>query len=168
MMFGVQRAAIASGIVALIGSHISVGDFAFVLIAAAYILSIIRDWRPARTLRDENREVRAEREKLQHQYDELLKKYNEIEARCAQLEKSRDFHEAFQESLRAIDQARADASHEHERILNAIEAKQEAEKKAWEQLTQTLAAVSTGVTALAAGINAGAIPVESPTEGDKK
>jgi biopolymer transport protein ExbB/TolQ len=128
-----------------------VGDFALLLVALAYVVSLVRDWRPIRALRDENKDLRTAFTELQRKYDDLEKRYIAIE-------KSRDFQAAFEPLARAIDQARADSSHEHERRLTAFSALEERSEQAWTEITRGLAANTSALGALAAGINAGTVP----------
>jgi cell division protein FtsB len=135
------------GALSIWGSHIGVADFGALLIAIAWVVSLLRDYRPARALREELKDERAARGDLERKYDELEKRHAELERKYETLSKGRDFGLAFAPLERAIDQARADASHEHEKILVALEG-----------IVKALSQNSAVVGALAAGINAGTIP----------
>jgi biopolymer transport protein ExbB/TolQ len=130
--------------------HLSSGTYALIFIAIAYIVSLVRDWRPIRTLRDENKELRRELNKLQAKYADLEKKYDE-------LGKSRDFQAAFEPIIRSIDQARDAASHEHKDLHAAFVQHEQREAQAWSEITRGLAANTSVLAALAAGINAGTL-----------
>jgi hypothetical protein len=92
-------------------------------------------------------ELAEEREQKQAQKAENQKLHERVLA----LEKSRDFVAAFEPLTRAIDQVRADSTHEHEKLQAALEEV----VGALGEIAKGLAA-NTGVTgALAAGIHAG-------------
>lgn len=137
----------------MFGAHLSVGDDALIIAVVAYVVSIVRDWRPIRALREENRDLRATLEQQEQRYNALEHRYSELERKCAFLEKSRDFGTAFEPLSRAIDQARADSTHEHEKILGALEAV----VGQLGELAKGLASNSAVTAALAAGINAGTV-----------
>lgn len=128
---------------------------ALLFIAMAYAISLLRNWRPIRALRDENSDLRATIVELQRANGDLERKYTELEHKYQTLEKSRDFQTAFDGALRAIDQTRADSTHEHERMLAALSALEERSEKAWTEITRGLAANTSALGALAAGIYAG-------------
>lgn len=117
-------------------------------IALGYVVSLVRDWRPIRTLRQENSDLRASLADLQRKYTELEQKYTAIE-------KSRDFQSAFEPLARAIDKAHTESLAEHERLLAAFMDHERREEKAWTEITRGLAANTSALGALAAGINAG-------------
>jgi len=119
-------------------------------VALGYVVSLVRDWRPIRTLRQENADLRAALADLQSKYDDLEKRY-------ATIEKSRDFQSAFEPLARAIDKARTDSSQEHAKLLDAFAAHERSEEQAWTEITRGLAANTSALAALAAGINAGTV-----------
>ena len=53
----------------LVNGH--VGDVALLLVGVAYVVSLFRDWRPLKTLREENAQLRAAFNDLQAKYDDL-------------------------------------------------------------------------------------------------
>lgn len=133
---------------------------ALLFVALAYAISLLRNWRPIRALRDENSDLRATITQLQQANHELDRKYTELEHKYQTLEKSRDFQTAFDGALRAIDQTRSDSSHEHERMLVALNALEERSEQAWTEISRGLAANTSALAALAAGINAGTVPTD--------
>lgn len=130
---------------------------ALLFIAIAYAVSLLRNWRPIRALREENSDLRATVAQLQHSNGVLEKKYADLEHKYEILAKSRDFQSAFDGAMRAIDQTRADSTHEHERMLAALVALEERSEAAWTEITRGLSANTSVVAALAAGINAGTV-----------
>lgn len=132
-------------------------DWVPVFLVAAYIVSLVRDWRPIRSLRDENRDLRATVEAQSKRYDALEKKYDDLAGKYAALEKSRDFSSAFEPLSHAIEQSRKDANAEHERMLAAIDAIERRSEEAWSEITRGLAANTAVISTLAAGINAGTL-----------
>lgn len=154
MTTGVKAVA-AVGTFALIGAHLTIGDFGFLLIGVAYLISIVRDWRPVRQLREENRELRAER-------DDDRKKLEAQEQRIKTLEESRDVARALVPLERALDQARSDMSHEHEKIILHLDALSKGVETGITELVKGLSG-NTAVTAtLAAGINAETVGPHKP------
>jgi phage shock protein A len=128
--------------------HVGASEIVLFFLGLAYVVSLVRDYRPIRALREENRDLRVALGELQRKYDELEKKY-------VTLEKSRDFQSAFEPLSRAIDKARSDGSHEHEKLLTAFSEHERREEQAWAEITRGLAANTAALGALAAGINAG-------------
>lgn len=132
-------------------THVGASEIVLVFIGLAYVVSLVRDWRPIRTLRQENSDLRTALTELQRKYDDLEKRH-------LMLEKSRDFQAAFEPLARAIDQMRADSGQEHEKLLTAFADHEQREAGAWSEITRSLAANTSALAALAAGINAGTIP----------
>lgn len=132
-------------------------DWVPVFLVAAYVVSLVRDWRPIRSLRDENRDLRASLEEQSKRYDALEKKYDDLAGKYAVLEKSRDFASAFEPLSHAIERSRKDANAEHERMLSAIDAIERRSEEAWGEITRGLAANTAVISTLAAGINAGTL-----------
>lgn len=132
-------------------------DWIPVFLVAAYVVSLVRDWRPIRSLRDENRDLRATVEAQSKRYDALEKKYDELAGKYASLEKSRDFSSAFEPLSHAIDRLRVDANSEHEKMLAAIDGLERRSEEAFAEITRGLAANTAVISTLAAGINAGTL-----------
>ena len=132
-------------------------DWVPVFLVAAYVVSLVRDWRPIRSLRDENRDLRASLEEHSKRYDALEKKYDELAGKYAALEKSRDFSSAFQPLSVAIDRSRKDANSEHERMLSVIDSLERRSEEAWAEIARGLAANTAVISTLAAGIHAGSV-----------
>lgn len=133
--------------------HGSLTDYALLLIGLAYVVSLLRDWRPIRSLRSENRDLRGALEQSDRRCAALETRCAELEGKCAALEKSRDFQTSFAEVVRAIDQARADTTHEHEKLLGALDGIVHELGELGKGIAQNTAATA----ALAAGINAGTV-----------
>ena len=132
----------------VINGHL--GDFALLLIGLAYVISLLRDYRPIRALRDENADLRAA-------FTDLQRKYDDLEGRYKLLEQSRDFHASFEPLTHTIEQARADGTRERAKLLEALEAHEVREERAWAEITRGLAANTAVLGTLAAGINAGTL-----------
>ena len=132
-------------------------DWVPVFLVAAYIVSLVRDWRPIRSLRDENRDLRSALDEQTKRYNVLEKKFDDLASKYALLEKSRDFASAFEPLSRAIDQSRKDANAEHERMLAAIDGIDRRSEEAWSEIARGLAANTAVISTLAAGINAGTL-----------
>lgn len=128
-------------------AHISLTDLAILAGVVVYVILQVKDYRPIRALRQENSELRKENDELRQRLDALERKYDT-------LEKSRDFDAAFKRSLMAIENAEKQATREHERLLETIKQHSDAEKEAWAELSRGLAANTTALAALAAGIHA--------------
>lgn len=77
-------------------------DYIPVFLAIAYLVSLLRDWRPIRSLREENRELRRQVDEQGEKYNELERQHRELEVKYQALEKSRDFEKAFEPLARAI------------------------------------------------------------------
>lgn len=132
-------------------------DYVPLFLVAAYVVSLIRDWRPIRSLRDENRDLRATLDEQTKRFAALEKKYDELASKYALLEKSRDFSAAFEPLAHAIERSRQDANTEHEKMLAAIDGMERRSEEAWAELTRGLAANTAVISTLAAGINAGTL-----------
>ena len=132
-------------------------DWVPVFLVAAYIVSLVRDWRPIRSLRDENRALRAALDEQTKRYNALEKKFDELAGKHAVLEKSRDFAAAFEPLAHAIERSRKDANSEHERMLKAIDGIDRRSEEAWAEIARGLAANTAVISTLAAGINAGTL-----------
>lgn len=129
---------LAAATIAVVKSpHISIQDYALLLVAVAYTASLIRDFRPIRALRSENAELRGELEKKDKEMAEKTRQFEVLEG-------SRDFKAAFNESLRALADARLESSAEHTKIVDGLTA-----------VERGLAANTAALSALAAGIHAG-------------
>lgn len=137
-------------------------DWVPVFLVAAYIVSLVRDWRPIRSLREENRDLRSSLEEQSKRYDALEKKYDDLAGKYAVLEKSRDFSSAFQPLAAAIDRARHDSNTEHERMLAVIDGLERRSEEAWAEIARGLAANTAVISTLAAGINAGTLAERRP------
>lgn len=132
-------------------------DWVPVFLVAAYIVSLVRDWRPIRSLRDENRDLRAALDEQSKRYDALERKYDELAGKYAALEKSRDFSSAFEPLSHAIDRSRKDANAEHEKMLAVLDGFERRSEEAFAEITRGLAANTAVISTLAAGINAGTL-----------
>lgn len=137
-------------------------DWVPVFLVVAYVVSLVRDWRPIRSLRDENRDLRASLEEQTKRFNALEKKYEELAGKYAALEKSRDFTAAFQPLSAAIDRSRADANTEHEKMLAALDSLERRNEEAWAEIARGLAANTAVISTLAAGINAGTLKERRP------
>ena len=137
-------------------------DWVPVFLVAAYIVSLVRDWRPIRSLRDENRDLRATLEEQSKRFASLEKKYDELSSKYAALEKSRDFSAAFEPLAHAIDKTRADANSEHVRMLAALDSLERRSEEAWAEIARGLSANTAVISTLAAGINAGTMREPKP------
>lgn len=161
-----RKSLFAGSVIAAIGGHdFSIGDYAFLLIAAAYIISLFREWRPARTLREELREARAQCDEAEKKSAELEKKLDDIEKRYVILERSRDFTQAFEPMERTIGQARLDASAEHKEIVAALDNLARSVRDGISDIVKNLSSNTTATGILAAGVNAGTIPRQPLQEG---
>jgi hypothetical protein len=138
----------------------TVYDWVPVFLVVAYIVSLVRDWRPIRSLRDENRDLRSALDEQSKRYDALERKYEDLAAKYATLEKSRDFSSAFQPLAAAIDRSRVDATSEHEKMLAAIDSLERRSEEAWSEIARGLAANTAVISTLAAGIHAGTVKGE--------
>jgi len=132
-------------------------DWVPVFLVAAYIVSLVRDWRPIRSLRDENRDLRATLDEQGKRFAALEKKYDELSSKYAALEKSRDFSAAFEPLSRSIEKSRTDANSEHVRMLAALDSLERRSEEAWAEIARGLAANTAVISTLAAGINAGTL-----------
>jgi septal ring factor EnvC (AmiA/AmiB activator) len=146
------KAPLALGAALLVAIHnatpaLSVSDYALIFVAIAYTVSLVRDIRPIRALRKENADLRGQLADCQRDLDETKRKLDEQSQRFEVLEKSRDFKAAFDESLRALENARAATSAEHQGIATVLG-----------QVERGLAAKTAVISTLAAGINAGTFP----------
>lgn len=80
---------------------LSVTEFAALLIGAGYVISLARDWRPVRTLRSENRELREAAEAA-------AKKTALLETKVKTLEHATDLtvlqreHQQFAETMQRV------------------------------------------------------------------
>ena len=135
-------------------------DWVPVFLVVAYVVSLVRDWRPIRSLRDENRDLRASLEEQSKRFAALETKYDELSRKYAALEKSRDFSSAFQPLSAAIDRSRADANAEHEKMLAAIDVLERRSEEAFTEISRGLAANTAVISTLAAGIHAGTVKGE--------
>lgn len=133
-------------------------DWVPVFLVVAYIVSLVRDWRPIRSLRDENRDLRAALDEQSKRFAALETKYEELARKYALLEKSRDFTTAFEPLARAIEKSREDANSEHVRMLAALDTLERNSEEAWAEIARGLAANTAVISTLAAGINAGTVP----------
>lgn len=86
--------------------------------AIGYVVSLIKDWRPIRTLRTENRDLRQELEKAQKTIADDGKKIEALEAKVADLEKKTDY-EVYAERSARDHKAILDAVNEQTRQLHA-------------------------------------------------
>lgn len=137
-------------------------DWVPVFLVVAYIVSLVRDWRPIRSLRDENRDLRSALDEQTKRYNALEKKFDELAAKYALLEKSRDFASAFDPLSAAIDRSRKDAHAEHEKMLSVLDGVERRSEEAFAEITRGLAANTAVISTLAAGINAGTLKERRP------
>lgn len=132
-------------------------DWIPVFLVVAYIVSLVRDWRPIRSLREENRDLRSALDEQSKRYDALERKYEDLASKYALLEKSRDFKSAFDPLAQALDKHREAANAEHTRMLAALDAIERHSEEAWAEIARGLAANTAVISTLAAGINAGTL-----------
>lgn len=164
MIAGAGKGLLAAGVFAIAGGHISIGDYAFLLVATAYIISLFREWRPARALREELREARAQCDEAERKCADLEKKYDDLEKRYTVLERSRDFTQAFEPMERTLAQAGKDASAEHKEIVAALDNLSQSVKDGIAEVVKNLSSNTAATGILAAGINAGTVPPSQPKE----
>lgn len=125
--------------------------YATVVSLLAGVLVISAVWAAAKAWRERAEARSDEATQLAGELETRQAENQKLHERLSALEKSRDFVAAFEPLTRAIDQARADSTHEHEKLQAGLSEV----VTALGEIAKGLAA-NTGVTgALAAGIHAG-------------
>ena len=117
----VQKTALTvAATVAFLGSHIDLQDAVIIAGVAVYIFTVVKDYRPAKKLREELREVRAELAERDKQYADLERRYVELERKYEALEKGRDFSLAFEPLKKQLEESRAEQSAESKKTIDAM------------------------------------------------
>ena len=129
-------------VAALLAYTIHSGDgttIAVVFAALIYVVSVAKDIRPVRALRADLVESRAESAEKDVRIAELLARLTEEVARAEKLAASRDFSSALAEALGGYEKRSDERARE---LLAAIATHDAEEQKAWEAITQGLAALA--------------------------
>lgn len=133
----------------LFGHEVGITDVIVITGVVAYIASQVRDFRPIRTLRRENADLRAMHDALEGKYNELSRRYDDLAHRYGLLEKSRDFQASLAPLAASIEHAFEISTQERGRILAMVEQHETREQEAWKEITSGLASLTSVLTAVA-------------------
>lgn len=129
----------------LFGHEVGITDVVVIFAAITYVVSVMKDWRPIRTLRRENADLRSMLTELERKYEDLSKRYE-------LLEKTRDFQASLAPVATLVEHGLTVSTEERKRIMDAIEQHEQRETKAWREITAGLGANTRVLEHLAAGL----------------
>lgn len=124
-------------------SNVSLTDFVLILVAIGYVTMLLKDWRPIKSLRAENKELRSDCERIQGELEQERRKYTDLEHRYDELKKTRDISVAIESITNLIASATKQMESEHLRLVDSMR-----------EIEKGLASNTTALTALAARLHA--------------